>query len=108
MADRTWNSPNFATSSINNTIKFNTSAKGASGKSEGYSDVTIVNGASTNFTNTRALMMPVAPAPKTAGSASFANGSSISLGNLVKETIYPFNVANVSASIGTTVLVFKG
>ena len=106
MADRTWNSPNFATSSINNTIKFNNTT-GATGKSEGYSDVTIVKDASTNFTNTRALMLPVTPLPKTAGSASFANGSSISLGDLAADTMYPFNIANVSASAGTTVLVFK-
>ncbi len=108
-----WDPPNFATSSKDN---LNVSSHpgsvntGITGKQEGYSSVTKVLGAEIGFTGSNAgaaaLFLPIAPVAKTAGSASFADGTSISLGDLPQDEMLPFNIASVSASTAT-VLVFK-
>ncbi len=103
MADKTENPINFGTVAGSNPA-------GAIAKQEGYSGVTIVKNTEIGFTGSNAgasaIFLPAPPDAKTAGSASFANGSSISLGDLAADTMYPFNLASVSAST-TTVLVFK-
>mgnify|MGYP003657982933 CR=1 FL=1 len=101
MADRTWNPPNFTTSSSFAPAHH----YGITGKQEGYSGVTTVRDTSIDFTGSNAgavaLFLPVA----VVGSASFANGTSVSLADLATDTVYPIHTTQVSAS--GHVLVFK-
>jgi hypothetical protein len=107
-----WDPPNFAysTPGFANVSSNPGHSSGITGKQEGYSSVTKVLGAEIGFTGSNAgasaLFLPVAPVPATAGSASFADGTSISLGDLPQDQMLPFNIASVSASTAT-VLVFK-
>ena len=112
VSTKRWDPPNFAYSTPGFTDKSSNpgNSSGVTGKQEGYSSVTKVMGAEVGFTGSNAgaaaLFLPIAPAPKTAGSASFADGTSISLGDLPQDEMLPFNIASVSASTAT-VLVFK-
>jgi hypothetical protein len=102
-----WDPPNFAYSTpVNTNISSNPGhSSGVMGKQEGYGDVTIVRDTSIDFTGSNggasAIFLPTAAV----GSASFANGSAVSLADLATDTMYPFNITNVSAS--GHVLVFK-
>jgi hypothetical protein len=100
--------PNFATSSRDNlNVSSIATRTGIMGKNDGFSGVTVVKNTEIGFTGSNAGASAIFLPTAAIGSASFANGSGISLADLATDTMYPFNITAVSASTNTTVLVFK-
>ena len=106
-----WNPPNFGR--VSGGYSSSITQRGVLAKSDAFNKVIRVCNQETSFSGTDAgtagmLIASHSINPQTmAGSASFANGGGVNLGELSADTMYNFNLSSVSASNGTLVYVFK-